>query len=314
MIPADRVETNVELSQILADLFPLLRAVQPADLNATLNALATALEGRGEQLGETLDELDAYLGAIDDHLPTLRAGPDQARRRRRHLRPGRARPARRRCGNLTVTSKTIVEKPQRPRRLLLRPRAAWPTPRPGSCRDNEQNLIRVGRGHRAGAAGCSRIYSPEFPCLLKGAAKYAPRLAKTFEGNEVKQYIEFGTAQYRGLRRARPPGVRRGRARPLVRSACRTPRSRRPGAPLDDGTRHRREPAHAAPMPDARRAPPDAEPRPAATPARDGEQAIVNALLAGRRPAAPADTYGALGSLLYGPVVAGEATGERPQR
>ncbi len=51
MIPADRVDTNVELSQILADLFPLLRAVRPADLNATLNALATALEGRGEQIG-----------------------------------------------------------------------------------------------------------------------------------------------------------------------------------------------------------------------------------------------------------------------
>ena len=39
---------------------------RPADLNTTLNALATALEGRGEQLGETLDELDAYLGAISD--------------------------------------------------------------------------------------------------------------------------------------------------------------------------------------------------------------------------------------------------------
>ena len=46
--------------------------MRPADLNATLNALATALGGRGEQLGQTMDELDAYLGEIDDHLPTLR--------------------------------------------------------------------------------------------------------------------------------------------------------------------------------------------------------------------------------------------------
>ncbi len=72
MIPASRVETNVELSRILANLFPLLRAVRPADLNATLNALATALGGRGEQLGQTMDELDSYLGEIGDHLPTLR--------------------------------------------------------------------------------------------------------------------------------------------------------------------------------------------------------------------------------------------------
>ncbi|MFA6298866.1 MAG: MCE family protein, partial [Nocardioides sp.] len=55
-IPSDRVETNVELSRILANLFPLLRAVSPADLNLTLNALATAFEGRGEELGETLDQ------------------------------------------------------------------------------------------------------------------------------------------------------------------------------------------------------------------------------------------------------------------
>src|SRR5918992_3063313 len=72
VIPSSRVETNVELSRILTDLFPLLRSVRPADLNMTLNALATALEGRGELLGETLDQLDGYLTEIDDALPTLR--------------------------------------------------------------------------------------------------------------------------------------------------------------------------------------------------------------------------------------------------
>lgn len=35
VIPPDRVDTNVELSQVLNRLFPLLRAVRPADLNAT---------------------------------------------------------------------------------------------------------------------------------------------------------------------------------------------------------------------------------------------------------------------------------------
>ena len=72
VIPASRVTTNVELSRILANLFPLLRSIQPADLNATLNALATALGGRGAQIGDTMDQLDSYLGEIDDHLPTLR--------------------------------------------------------------------------------------------------------------------------------------------------------------------------------------------------------------------------------------------------
>jgi hypothetical protein len=43
VIPASRVTTNVELQQVLATLFPLLRSIRPADLNTTLYALSTAL-------------------------------------------------------------------------------------------------------------------------------------------------------------------------------------------------------------------------------------------------------------------------------
>ena len=71
VIPADRVRTNVELQKILADLFPLLRSIRPADLSSTLYALATALRGRGDQLGETMVKLDSYLTTMNVHLPTL---------------------------------------------------------------------------------------------------------------------------------------------------------------------------------------------------------------------------------------------------
>ena len=54
---------------MLSDLYPLLRTVQPADLNMTLNALATALEGRGEQLGENLETLDSYLKRLNPQIP-----------------------------------------------------------------------------------------------------------------------------------------------------------------------------------------------------------------------------------------------------
>ena len=56
---------------MLSDLYPLLRAVQPADLNTTLNAVATALEGRGDQLGETIETLDRYLVRFNPELPAL---------------------------------------------------------------------------------------------------------------------------------------------------------------------------------------------------------------------------------------------------
>ncbi|MEQ6900623.1 MCE family protein [Nocardioides sp. YIM 152588] len=67
----DRTEVSTEVEEVLADFYPLLRAVRPADLNATLSAISTALEGRGEQLGESMETLDAYLKKINPEIPAL---------------------------------------------------------------------------------------------------------------------------------------------------------------------------------------------------------------------------------------------------
>lgn len=62
---------STEVEEVLADLYPLLRTVRPAELNMTLNALATALEGRGELLGENLETLDSYLKRLNPQIPQL---------------------------------------------------------------------------------------------------------------------------------------------------------------------------------------------------------------------------------------------------
>ena len=41
----------IEVEKVLSDIYPLLRTVQPAQLNYTLTALADALEGRGDEAG-----------------------------------------------------------------------------------------------------------------------------------------------------------------------------------------------------------------------------------------------------------------------
>jgi phospholipid/cholesterol/gamma-HCH transport system substrate-binding protein len=315
-IPADRVETNVELSKILADLFPLLRAVQPAQLNYTLNALATALQGRGEQLGETLDKLDAYLGAISDKLPTLKqdlislanvadtynlAAPDLIDV----------------LGNLTVTSKTIIEKKDDLASFFGDVTGLANT----STRvlsDNEKNLIRVGKVTEP-VLKLLAVYSPEFPCLIEGAAKYAPRLAETFAGNQVKQYIEFGTAQYDAYGPQDRPLYGEvghgpwcdGLPNPKVPS---DPVAFAEGSDIDE-----HPPTSDVPTLISGGAQRGAQRSSATDPSSDtgsgtgltsgyagtdAEKEIVNALLAGQTGRA-ADSYGALGSLLYGPVVRG---------
>lgn len=52
-------------------LLPVLEAIPPQDLNATLTSLSKALSGRGEQLGTTLEELDQIFVAVNRNLPDL---------------------------------------------------------------------------------------------------------------------------------------------------------------------------------------------------------------------------------------------------
>jgi phospholipid/cholesterol/gamma-HCH transport system substrate-binding protein len=60
-IPQDRSKGALETEKVLGDILPLLTAVQPAQLNATLTALAQALHNRGDELGQTLVNFDKYL-------------------------------------------------------------------------------------------------------------------------------------------------------------------------------------------------------------------------------------------------------------
>ncbi len=92
VIPSDRVTTNVELQKILADLFPLLRSIRPADLSSTLYALATALRGRGDRARR--DHGQARRLPDHDERPPADApgGPRPAREGQPDLRPRRPRP------------------------------------------------------------------------------------------------------------------------------------------------------------------------------------------------------------------------------
>lgn len=293
VIPPDRVETNVELSRIMADLFPLLRAVRPADLNATLNALSTALGGRGEQLGETMDQLDGYLGEIDDHLPTLRedlvkladvadtydiAAPDLLRVLR----------------DVSTTSQTIIDN-EKQIGVFFSDLQGLADTSTAVLRENEANLIRVGQVTEP-LLKLLAVYAPELPCLLQGAARYAPRLARTFEGNQVKQYLELGTPQYSAYDEDDKPTYGEVGHGPWCLGLP-NPKVPLPPVALDQGSDIDENPPTAL-IPDYL-----GLNRPGADySGTAGEKAIVNALLAsdtGR----PSDSFGSLGALMYGPLV-----------
>ena len=173
VISEDQTRQTLEIDEALDDLLPTLRAVPPADLNRTLTALATALSGRGEELGSTIQDADAYLKAFNPHLPQLQH--DMAALATVSRTYAEAAPALlRMLGNLTVTSTTIVQQRQQISAFLDDVTGAADATRDLLAR-NAANLIAVNKVNRPILSLLAR-YSPEFPCFFRGYAGLVPRI------------------------------------------------------------------------------------------------------------------------------------------
>ena len=66
VIESDGVTT--EVNDVFAHGVQVLKAVKPTELHTALTSVSTALEGRGDQLGQFFVDWNRYVGAIDPHL------------------------------------------------------------------------------------------------------------------------------------------------------------------------------------------------------------------------------------------------------
>jgi phospholipid/cholesterol/gamma-HCH transport system substrate-binding protein len=192
VIPASRVSTNVELQSILANLFPLLRSVKPADLNSTLYALAHALQGKGEQLGETFETLDDYLHQINVHLPTLRTDLkllSQVSRTYDLAAPDLIRLLR----NATVTARTVTDRKDDLGKALSSLTGLADTTRVTLAENEDQLVNQVVTGKPLLAL--LDTYSPELPCILTGLTNQIPDTKNVFNDGLIHQTLELGAPQ-----------------------------------------------------------------------------------------------------------------------
>jgi phospholipid/cholesterol/gamma-HCH transport system substrate-binding protein len=67
----DAQHVMVEVNTVFEELTSVLSKIEPAKLNETLGAIASALSGRGEKLGQMLSDLDSYLAQLESSLPAL---------------------------------------------------------------------------------------------------------------------------------------------------------------------------------------------------------------------------------------------------
>ena len=173
VINEDQTRPTLEIDQALDDLLPTLRAVPPVDLNRTLTALATALTGRGNELGQTIADSDAWLRAFNPHLPQLQhdlAALATVTRTYSDAAPALLRM----LGNLTVTSQTVVEQ-QRQISAFLDDVTGAANATHDLLARNAANIIAVNKVNRPVISLLAR-YSPEFPCFFRGYAGLIPRI------------------------------------------------------------------------------------------------------------------------------------------
>ncbi|WP_443071564.1 MCE family protein [Streptomyces sp. WMMC940] len=284
VITQDRTAVGIEVQQLMNDLLPLLRTVRPAELNATLTAFSTALEGRGDRIGANLARVEDYLRRLNPHMPSLQedisrfadvaevygdAAPDLMRILR----------------NTLTTSRTVVEKREQLAALFTSTTGAANTAN-GFLDDNGERLITLGRVSRPTLALFAR-YSPEYPCLLDGLVRQEAASAQTFRGGKMRITLEFVHPR---------PGYRPGeeprwgeRSGPDCHGMPR-PRVPAPDVKLDDGT--------------ARVGPAGAAGRQVS--ATGAEQRAVGSLVAPVL-GVPADEVPAVATLLFGPMARGTA-------
>lgn len=71
-IAQDSSAETLEIQRLLDGLDGVVDALGPAELATTLEGLAGALDGNGEQLGETIEDLHSFLRKLNPEMPLVR--------------------------------------------------------------------------------------------------------------------------------------------------------------------------------------------------------------------------------------------------
>jgi phospholipid/cholesterol/gamma-HCH transport system substrate-binding protein len=187
VIAQDRAETAIELERVLDGALPLLQAIKPDKLAATLGALAYALEGRGERLGADLVALDRYLAALNAQMPTIR---DDVRRLADVLAvyDGALPDLLSILRDATVTATTISDQRTELAQFLADTTDLAEVTRAFLDRYDDR-IIQLGQVSRP-VLELLAAYSPEYPCLLHGVVALQPQVEQVFGSGAMHIAIE----------------------------------------------------------------------------------------------------------------------------
>ena len=174
-IDQDHSSSAIELEKVLKDLLPMLQAVAPQKLSVTLTAISQALEGRGTELGQTLDAINTYLTQMNPELPQIDADISQlvtVTNSYSQSFPDIVQA----MSDFTKTSQTVVDEQNALVNLYSQVT--------GTAQDldsfltaNKNNIIQLSADSTQTLRALAR-YSPEFPCVLQQLTAFEPDMDK----------------------------------------------------------------------------------------------------------------------------------------
>lgn len=173
---------TVEFNTVFQHLSDVLAQVEPEKLNATLGAVASALRGRGDQLGQVLEEGDQYLAKMNPSLPRLQE--DLAKTAVvTDVYAETAPELLQTVDNVTATSGTIVDQKENLDLMLLEVIGLSGTANE-VLTQNESNLVSALDLLRPTTQLLSD-YSPQLSCFIMGLNKVRPIGEEIFGGGQA---------------------------------------------------------------------------------------------------------------------------------
>jgi phospholipid/cholesterol/gamma-HCH transport system substrate-binding protein len=194
----DTGHVTVEVNDLFQRLQTVLNTADPAKVSTILGGLSSALNGRGEDIGQTVEAASAYLKNLNTDLPQLRrdfAKGATVTNTYADVVPDLLQT----LDNLRTPSRTLVEQQRKLDGFL------------GSLEKfgntGQSFFAQNGPGLESTAAdlkditGLLKKYSPEFSCWIKGIDEAARRektqQGQNFPGFEGNTTIEYGRNNYR---------------------------------------------------------------------------------------------------------------------
>ena len=186
VIPQDRSVTARETEEALNNLLPLLKALKPQQLSITLNALSSALRGRGDSIGENLEIVDAYLKEFNPELGRFEAN-QRGLADYSDILTASADDILKVLDNLSFINRSLVDQEDE-LNTFLTSTTGFAGEMESFLRDNEDRFITLA-AESVGPLQTLARYSPEFPCLAEGLTESNGFIGDSFGGLQPGLHI-----------------------------------------------------------------------------------------------------------------------------